>query len=64
MKKLALAAVLSAAATTAFAGNIIEPVIEPVIEPTPIVEDTPPFAGGILIPILAAGIIAAVLASD
>jgi hypothetical protein len=44
MKKLALAAALSVAATGAFAGGMVEPVIEPVV----IVEDTSSSAGGIL----------------
>ncbi|MEM7490253.1 MAG: hypothetical protein AAF390_14120 [Pseudomonadota bacterium] len=62
MKKLALAAVISATATTAFAGNVIEPVIEPA--PVVIEEDTATTAGGIIVPILAAILIAAAIASD
>ncbi|WP_168193220.1 hypothetical protein [Rhodophyticola sp. CCM32] len=55
MKKLALAATLSVAATSAFAGGIAEPVLEPVV----IVEDTSSSAGGIIVPILALILIAA-----
>ncbi|MEM8824938.1 MAG: hypothetical protein AAGF30_15130 [Pseudomonadota bacterium] len=62
MKKLALAAVLAATATTAFAGNVIEPVIEPA--PVVIAEDTATTAGGIIIPLLAALLLAAAIASD
>ena len=60
MKKLALAAALSVAATTAFAGGVAAPVIEPVV----IVEDTSTSAGGILVPIIALILIAAAVASD
>ncbi len=60
MKKLALAAVLSAAATTAFAGNIEPAPLEPVV----IVEDTTSSAGGIIVPLIAAIIIAAAIAAD
>ncbi|SIO49194.1 hypothetical protein SAMN05444722_2642 [Rhodovulum sp. ES.010] len=49
MKKIALAAALSVAATSAFAGGYSEPVMEPEI----IVEDTSSSAGGIIVPILA-----------
>lgn len=48
MKKLALAAVLSAAATHAFAGGLEEPIVEPVI----IEEDTAGSDGGWIIPVL------------
>ncbi|MEM9248499.1 MAG: hypothetical protein AAGB05_07360 [Pseudomonadota bacterium] len=47
MKKVALAVALSAAASTAFAGGLDEPIVEPEI----IVEDTST-AGGILVPLL------------
>ncbi len=57
MKKLALAAALSVAATGAFAGGMHEPVIEPVV----IVEDTSSSAGGILVPVLALILIAAAI---
>ncbi len=56
MKKLALAAALSVAASTAFAGNISEPIVEPEV----IVEDTSSSSnGGILVPLLALILIAA-----
>ncbi|MBF9051196.1 hypothetical protein GTA62_08800 [Roseobacter sp. HKCCD9010] len=58
MKKLALAAVISVAATSAFAGGMAEPVLEPVV----IVEDTSTSAGGIIVPILALLLIAAAVA--
>ena len=48
MNKLALAAALSVAATTSFAGGLDEPIIEAPI----IVEETGSSAGGILVPIL------------
>lgn len=60
MKKLALAAVLSAAATTAFAGNIAPAPIEPVV----IVEDTSSSSAGIIVPILAIILLAAAAAAD
>ncbi|CTQ33283.1 hypothetical protein [Jannaschia rubra] len=60
MKKLALAAVLSATATTAFAGNIAPAPVEPVV----IVEDTSSSSTGIVVPILAIILLAAVAASD
>lgn len=61
MKKLALAAALSVAATTAFAGGLDEPIIEPAI----IVEETGSSTGGILVPILLLILIgAAVSAGD
>ncbi|MBO6604603.1 MULTISPECIES: hypothetical protein [Paracoccaceae] len=60
MKKLALAAAISVAATSAFAGGMAEPVLEPVV----IVEDTSTSAGGILVPILALILIAAAVAAD
>ncbi|ARE40647.1 hypothetical protein RGUI_2506 [Rhodovulum sp. P5] len=55
MKKLALAAALSVAATSAFAGGYTEPVIEPEV----IVEDTSSSAAGILVPLIAVILIAA-----
>ena len=48
MKKLALAAALSLAATATFAGGYEEPVIEPVI----IEEDTGTSGGGLWLPLL------------
>ncbi|WP_095587782.1 hypothetical protein [Actibacterium ureilyticum] len=55
MKKLALAAALSVAATTAFAGNMAEPVMEPEV----IVEDTSSSNGGILVPLFFLVLVAA-----
>ena len=60
MKKLALAAALSVAATSAFAGSYVEPVLEPVV----IVEETTSSAGGVIVPILALILIAAAIAAD
>ena len=60
MKKLALAAALSVAATSAFAGGYVEHVLEPVV----IVEDTSSSAGGVLVPLLAIILIAAAIAAD
>lgn len=56
MKKLALAAALSLAGTSAFAGTIAEPVMEPEI----IVEETAGTGGGIVVPLLLLAVIAAV----
>lgn len=61
MKKLALAAALSVAATSAFAGGYA---VEPVLEPVVIVEETSSSAGGVLVPILALVLIAAAIASN
>lgn len=47
MKKVALAVALSAAASTAFAGGLDEPIVEPEI----IVEDTGS-SGGWIVPVL------------
>ena len=56
MKKIALAAALSVAATTAFAGGMAEPIME-----TEVVEAaTSSSAGGIIVPLLLLVIIAAV----
>ena len=56
MKKLALAAIVSVAATSAFAGNMAEPVMEPEI----IVEDTSSSNSGVLVPLLFLVFVAAV----
>ena len=48
MKKLVLAAALSAAASTAFAGNLSEPVVEAPV----IVEETQSSSSGILLPLM------------
>lgn len=47
MKKIALAAAFSLAASTAFAGGVSEPIVEPEV----IVEDSSS-AGGVLVPLL------------
>ena len=59
MKKVALAAALSLAATTSFAGGLDEPIIEPEI----IVEDTSSSAGGILVPIMLLVLLGAAVAA-
>ena len=48
MKKFALATAITLAASTAYAGNLEDPIVE---EP-PIVEETSSSAGGIFIPLL------------
>lgn len=59
MKKLALAAALTAVATASFAGGLAEPVMEPeVVEAA-----TSSSAGGIIVPLLLLVIIAAVAAN-
>lgn len=62
MKKLALAAALSAAATTGIAGSYSEPVMEAPV----IVEETnaSSSAAGVWIPLLLLAIVAAVVAAD
>ena len=61
MKKIALAAALSVAATGAFAGGLVEPA--PVMEPAVIVEESSSGSGGIVIPLLVAAVIVAVIAT-
>jgi hypothetical protein len=56
MKKLALAAVLSVAASTAFAGGMAEPMMEPAV----VEAATSSSAGGIVVPLLLLLVIAAV----
>ena len=58
MKKFALAAALSLAATATFAGGYEEPIIEPVI----IEEETGSSGGGIWVPLLIFAVIAAAAA--
>jgi len=60
MKKLAIAAAFSLAATSSFAGSLAAPVMEPEV----IVEDTSSSAGGILVPILFLIAIVAVASSN
>lgn len=62
MKKIALAAALSLAATSAFAkghGKYSDPVVEPTIQPEVIEEATSSAAGGIIIPVMLLLLIAA-----
>lgn len=55
MKKLALAAALSIAATSVFAGGI-----EPVMEPAPVVQEAASSsAGGLIVPLLLLVLVAA-----
>ncbi len=62
MKKLVLAAALTAAASTGFAGSYQEPVMEAPV----IVEETAASssAAGIWVPLLLLAIVAAVIAAD
>jgi hypothetical protein len=60
MKKIALAAALSLAATTAYAGGYADPIVEPEI----IVQDTSSSTPGIIIPILLLVLVAAAIAAD
>lgn len=59
MKKLALAAVLAATASTALAGGLTEPVQEP----APVVQQASS-SGGILIPLLLLIVIGAAVAAN
>ncbi|RVT82058.1 hypothetical protein DXV76_18560 [Rhodobacteraceae bacterium CCMM004] len=59
MKKLALAAALSVAATGAFAGGLVEPIMEPAV----IVEETSGTSGGWVVPLLLLAVVVAI-ASD
>ena len=59
MKKIALAAALSVAATTAFAGGMSEPVMEPAV-----VEAGTSSSGGIILPLLLIVAVAAAIASN
>ena len=60
MKKLVLAAALTAAASNAFAGSLSEPIIEAPV----IVEESTSSSSGILIPLLLLAVVAAAVASD
>jgi hypothetical protein len=55
MKKLALAAALTVAASTAFAGGMVEPIMEPEV----VEANTSSSAGGIIVPLLLLLVIAA-----
>lgn len=59
MKKLALAAVLAASASTAFAGGLTEPAMEPTV-----VAEKASSSGGILIPLLLLIVVAAAVSSN
>ena len=63
MKKIALAAALSFAATSAFAGGMTSKFSEPVIEPAVVVEETAASSGGIIGPIMLLLIVAAAIAA-
>jgi len=60
MKKLALAAALTVAASTAFAGGMAEPVMEPTI----VAAETSSSAGGIVVPLLLLLVIAAAVSAN
>ena len=60
MKKIALATALSLAATTAFAGGVVEPMVEPEV----VKAETTSSSGGILIPLLLLIVVAAAIASS
>jgi hypothetical protein len=63
MKKFALAAALTLAASTAFAGGMAQPVVEP----TPVVEvatNNSSSAGGIVVPLLLLLVVAAIASSN
>jgi len=60
MKKIALAAALSVAASTAFAGGVVEPTMEPEV----VKAATTSSSGGILIPLLLLVIVAAAVSSN
>jgi hypothetical protein len=60
MKKIALAAALSVAASTAFAGGMVEPVMEPEV----VAKSTSSSAGGIVVPLLLLVIVAAAVAAN
>lgn len=62
MKKIALAAALSMAATSAFAGSHGSKYKEPVVEPAVIVEDTKK-GGGIIVPLMLLLVVAAAVAA-
>ena len=65
MKKIALAAALSLAATSAFAGShgTTSKMAEPVIEPAVVVEDTRASSAGVIVPIMLLLLVAAAVAS-
>jgi hypothetical protein len=64
MKKLVLAAALSAAATTGYAGSMADAKMEPMIEAPVIVEEATSSSAGILVPLLLLVLVAAAVAAD
>jgi len=60
MKKIALAAVLSVAASTAFAGGLAEPVMEKEV----VAAATSSSAGGIIVPLLLLLLVAAAVTAN
>ena len=58
MKKLVLAAVLTAAASNAFAGSLAEPIVEAPV----IVEEATSSSAGVLLPLLLLALVAAAVA--
>jgi hypothetical protein len=60
MKKIALAAALSVAASNAFAGGVAEPVMEPEV----VAAATSSSAAGIIVPLLLLLVVAAALSSN
>ncbi|AXI44649.1 hypothetical protein C1J03_00545 [Sulfitobacter sp. SK012] len=60
MKKLVLAAALTAGASTAFAGSVADPIIEAPV----IVEEATSSSSGALIPLLLLVVVAAAIAAD
>ena len=63
MKKIALAAALSVAASSAFAGGMAQPVMEVPVVAAPAVGPTSSSNGGLLIPLLLLLVIAAAAAN-
>ena len=61
MKKLVLAAALTLAATSAFAGGMAEPVME---VPVMVEESNGSSGGGLLVPLLLLALVAAAVASQ
>ncbi|NPD15403.1 hypothetical protein HOY34_09345 [Xinfangfangia sp. D13-10-4-6] len=58
MKKIALAAALSVAASSAFAGGVVEPRMDPEV-----VKASTSSSGGVLVPLLLLVVVAAAVAS-
>ena len=60
MKKLVLAAALTAAASTAYAGSLADPVIEAPV----IVEEAVGSSGGVVLPLILLALVAAAVATE